>query len=103
VCVVWAPRVDAERAHGQIRRVFGASRGITYGHVAHEMEKGLVGGFRFSGITLLDEIIGQYEKEYILYLALMLLWRTHGRELKLPPRFKCILLEKGIALYLFLR
>jgi hypothetical protein len=24
------------------------------------MEKGLVGGFRFSGITLLDEIIGQY-------------------------------------------
>ena len=60
MCVVCAPRVDAERAHGQIRRVFGASRGITYGRVAHEMEKGLVGGFRFSGITLLDEIIGQY-------------------------------------------
>jgi hypothetical protein len=32
-----------ERAHGQIRRVFGASGGITYGRVACETEKRLVG------------------------------------------------------------
>jgi hypothetical protein len=43
VCCVGTACGNKERAHGQIRPVFGASGGITYGRVARETEKRLVG------------------------------------------------------------
>ena len=43
MCCVGTACGNTERAHGQIRRVFGASGGITYGRVARETEIQLVG------------------------------------------------------------